>query len=449
MAGISQTNLDVMKQYVGAAPQQTSGFTTTVKGVAIPVGIVPILAPSYQNVYRWLASGDYNISESDQLRVRYVANNISRIDISAALPAFYFPRPTNAKLFSASEFHAFQPSLANELRLAYNRFSDNISVPDDAVSRPGYVPQHRAEGLGNADRTERQRSAEGCAEHLSDRRQPDLDQGQSQPEVRIRRTRQYVLDQLHLQHSRQLPIPDSRSDTCWIWSPIFRRSAPSAAAKPYSGNNYALYGFANDDWKVTRNFSVSLGLRYEFTAVPRSMQEYALNSMADVPGVLTFFAPQPQNKNFAPRIGFAYSPGKSATTSIRGGFGIAYDQIFDNIGLNVRPPEVNSVVNSVVTDTPGYLAGRRHSTQRDARQSYSGAGSRSHFRLAGQPAAGLRDQLEFRRAARFRKGLCGGCPLSGNQRRSSADADAAWAAPQSSPTPTICPPICKRLRRTI
>ena len=86
------------------------------------------------------------------------------------------------------------------------------------------------------------------------------------------------------------------------------------------------------------------------------MQEYALNSMADVPGVLNFFAPQPQTKNFAPRIGFAYSPGKSATTSIRGGFGIAYDQIFDNIGLNVRPPEVNSVVNSVVTDTPGYLA---------------------------------------------------------------------------------------------
>ena len=70
------------------------------------------------------------------------------------------------------------------------------------------------------------------------------------------------------------------------------------------------------------------GVRYEFTAVPRSMKEYALNSLADVPGVLTFFEPQPQKKNFAPRIGFAYSPGKSATTSIRGGFGIAYDQIF-------------------------------------------------------------------------------------------------------------------------
>src|SRR6185369_545655 len=75
-----------------------------------------------------------------------------------------------------------------------------------------------------------------------------------------------------------------------------------------------------------------------------------------VPGVLTFFEPKPQKKNFAPRVGFAYSPGKSASTSIRGGFGIAYDQIFDNIGLNIRPPQVNSVVTSTVTNTPGYLA---------------------------------------------------------------------------------------------
>src|ERR1051325_10922765 len=47
MSGVSQTNLNVLKQYAGAAPQQTSNFTSTVQGVAIPMGIVPILAPSY------------------------------------------------------------------------------------------------------------------------------------------------------------------------------------------------------------------------------------------------------------------------------------------------------------------------------------------------------------------------------------------------------------------
>jgi len=129
MTNVSPTNLNVMKQYVGAAPQQTSNFATTVNGTSIPLGIVPTLAPSYQNVYRGLVSGDYNISDSDQVRVRYIANNISRIDTAAAQSAFYYLRPTSAKLFSLSEFHAFRADLANEVRLAYNRFNDNNSTP--------------------------------------------------------------------------------------------------------------------------------------------------------------------------------------------------------------------------------------------------------------------------------------------------------------------------------
>src|SRR5579864_6206240 len=355
MPGISQTNLGVMQQYVGAAPQQTSNFTSVVNGTAIPIGIVPVVAPSYQNIYRGLASGDYNISDADQLRLRYVVNNTSRIDTGAALPAFYFPRPTVAQLAAVSEFHAFQPNLANEVRLAYNRFNDNIAAP--AIQFPGLdmFPNIVLRDLGTQIG-------------------PDI----NAPQVVIQNTYQFADNLTWIKGNHSLKFGfDGRDNTAGInfisnirgsyqyttmgrylmdLVPDFQAQRAVGGSKPFSGNNYALYGFANDDWKVRQNFSLSLGLRYEFTAVPRSMQEYALNSLADVPGVLNFFAPQPQTKNFAPRIGFAYSPGKSATTSIRGGFGIAYDQIFDNIGLNVRPPEVNSVVNSTVSDTPGYLA---------------------------------------------------------------------------------------------
>jgi hypothetical protein len=356
LADISSTNLNVMKQYVGAAPQQTSGFTSVVKGTAIPIGIVPILAPSYQNLYRWLASGDYNISDRDQLRGRFVANNTSRIDTGAALPAFYFPRPTKARLLSVSEFHAFQPSLANEVRLAYNRFTDDIAVPPTQFPGLDMFPSISLRDLGTS-----------------------IGPNINAPQTVVQNTYQIAdnLTWIKGNHSLKLGF-DGRDNTSAInfisnirgsyqyrtlerylldLVPDFQAQRAVGGSKPYSGNNYALYGFGNDDWKVTSNLSVSLGLRYEFTAVSRSMKEYALNSLADVPGVLTFFEPQPQKKNFAPRIGFAYSPGKSATTSIRGGFGLAYDQIFDNIGLNVRPPQVNSVVNSPVTDTPGYLGG--------------------------------------------------------------------------------------------
>ncbi|MCU1336285.1 MAG: Cna domain protein [Bryobacterales bacterium] len=355
LSGISQTNLDVMKQYVGAAPQQTNDFTSIVKGNAIPIGIVPIVAPSYQNTYRWLASGDYNMSESDQLRARYVSNKSARIDTAAALPAFYFPRPTDSKLLSISEFHAFHPNLANELRLAYNRLSDNIAAPPAEFPGLDMFPNIVLRDLGTqigpdagAPQSVAQNTYQIADNITWSKGNHSLKFGVDGRDMissinfisNIRGNYQYRTMERYLLDL----VPD------------FQAQRAVGGSKAYSGNNYALYFFGNDDWKVTRNFSVSLGLRYEFTAVPRSMKEYALNSLADVPGVLTFFEPQPQKKNFAPRIGFAYSPGKSAKTSIRGGFSLAYDQIFDNIGTNVRPPQVNSVVNSIVSDTPGYLA---------------------------------------------------------------------------------------------
>jgi hypothetical protein len=355
MTNVSQTNLNVLKQYAGSAPQQTSGFTSTVNGVAIPMGIVPITAPSYQNIYRGLASGDYDISENDQLRLRYINNNTARIDTAASLPAFYFPRPTGAQLASASEFHAFQPNLANEVRLAFNRFNDNTDVPTTTFPGLDTFPNIVLRDFGT-----------------------QLGPDANAPQNVIQNTYQLsdTVSWMKGKHSLKLGF-DGRDNTSAInfisnirgnyqynsmerylldMVPDFSAQRAVGGSKPYSGNNYALYGFGTDDWKVTRNFSLSLGLRYEFTAVPRSMQEYTLNSIANVPGVLTFFEPQAQKGNFAPRIGFAYSPGKSATTSIRGGIGIAYDQIFDNIGTNIRPPEVNSIASATVTNVPGFLA---------------------------------------------------------------------------------------------
>ncbi len=59
-----------------------------------------------------------------------------------------------------------------------------------------------------------------------------------------------------------------------------------------------------------------------------------------MPGLIEFKAPQPQYKNFAPRIGVNYSPDQK--TSIRLAFGMAYDVLFDNLGTLSFPPQLSA-----------------------------------------------------------------------------------------------------------
>src|SRR4029079_17245457 len=69
----------------------------------------------------------------DQWRGRYIGNRIDTIDTgngSVNLPIFYLPRPIRQSLISISEFHTFSATLANELRLGYNRYTSVTSAGD-------------------------------------------------------------------------------------------------------------------------------------------------------------------------------------------------------------------------------------------------------------------------------------------------------------------------------
>jgi hypothetical protein len=143
---------------------------------------------------------------------------------------------------------------------------------------------------------------------------------------------------------------------CSINTPV---SSPS-----FSRNNryheWALY--VNDSWKIRPTVTLNLGVRYEYYGVQHNadrsldsnfylgdggsifeqIRNGRIQRASDSPvGGLW----NPDKNNFAPRLGAAWDVFGNGSTSLRGGYGMAYERNFGNVTFNViqNPPNYATV----------------------------------------------------------------------------------------------------------
>lgn len=121
-----------------------------------------------------------------------------------------------------------------------------------------------------------------------------------------------------------------------------RTGGPAASKRNFRSSTSAL--FVQDDWKFRPNLTLNLGLRWEYFS-PLTEKDGILSNLVLGPAGQELTAARLQivdslypgdKNNFAPRLGFAYSPNFGESFNgllnenklvIRGGFGIAYNRI--------------------------------------------------------------------------------------------------------------------------
>jgi len=119
----------------------------------------------------------------------------------------------------------------------------------------------------------------------------------------------YVLGQFTLKPGDATPIPQLTLNDVQTYTQSFGNAS-------YNVREWLASGFANDDIRLRPNLTLSLGMRYD----RQGMTDDALD--------------------FAPRVGFAWNPGKDSKTVVRGGYGIYYSQIPANVAAawNISGP---------------------------------------------------------------------------------------------------------------
>lgn len=109
-------------------------------------------------------------------------------------------------------------------------------------------------------------------------------------------------------------------------------------------------GYLQDDWRVTDNLTLNLGLRYDYNQPPydtedrQSVPDFTNQYGGGFVQVGTHGIPRagynPDRNNLAPRLSMAWKPGGSQRTVVRGGYGVFHDITLANMNIELRfnPP---------------------------------------------------------------------------------------------------------------
>jgi hypothetical protein len=339
------------------------------------------------NVYQTIGRVDHHFSGNDALFGRYIIEDVTNIS-PKFFPTDFFQQKSRGQNAEVSYNHIFSSARLNEFKVAYNRFRQNETVGNafhhNVVGQLGIqglcglpacwgVPQmvvgpfaspeggFGEHGLGQVVSGPRGWRAEVF--HFSDvfsyiRGAQTIKFGTTVerhrdtfPEIIFPRGI-FTFDG---RFTGPGGAPNNSTALADYLLGLPQNSLASINEFDPHFTNTDIYPWVQDDWRVTPTLTLNLGLRYEWSGRPIS-QNNTISNIDFTNGKATLLTAQNHaqfgyprslvnndNNNFAPRVGFAWSPRAVSRYVLRGGYGWFYQRETSNSweDLSINPPFIN------------------------------------------------------------------------------------------------------------
>lgn len=298
--------------------------------------------PSRQNFF--LTRVDHKISDRDSLFGRYYFSQAHE-DIPQPNPVFSEVDDSRDQILTLEEKRIY-PKTLNVVRFGFSRahlFGTGLpAIPLDPALR--FLAGAETVGQINFTTSNSGASITRAGINSAVNRGSTVNQFDFGDQVFLYRgahSLQLGVDVQRIQHNDSDSV-DTRGNFLFSDLQHFLQGQPTRFSAPAPGGDLhrawrlTYFGpFFQDDYKLRRNLTLNLGLRYELMTVPTeasgnrisNFRTHLENGLAVIDSSPTLGSPffKSNHNLFAPRIGFAWDPHADGKMAIRAGFGMFYD----------------------------------------------------------------------------------------------------------------------------
>ena len=356
----NRPQIAALLQYLpaGTANGQTRSFTVAGQTYVVPLGNLTgsssIKFDSSQGSIRI----DHRFSDKNLIYGRYRFDKNTSSGAGQVTPAgltTFVPVKTKAATIVLNSI--LTSRLSNEARIAWSRYDSKTTATDPSSQA---IPSIEITDLGlTGFNAAASRTAIGLAVNL--------------PQFRINDTYQ-ITDALTFtkgNHNLKFGVDLRRTDVKSFFVPTTRGrlayttlqnyvddiASTATINAPLNGGDilnfyrwHEFYTYVQDEWRLSSNFTLTLGLRYEYPgdsfSYLKETNKRVLAANGNDPRYALTPVPKPDKNNFMPRIGFNWNPRTSDKgilgfitggdkLVIRGGYSRTYDANYINLNLNV------------------------------------------------------------------------------------------------------------------